>query len=116
MPPSKEDVLTYLKRQELLAAEKEPLNTLLRSAAIRSEELTGDVQWDSFLRRIQPLLEDAVASKQYWLGKMGDAFDELNRTMCQIEYIKQRTVEDTLKLVMNLPHEIIKEHRATQGS
>src|SRR5574338_362963 len=113
MPPSKEDVFQYLKKKEARLAEVESANTLLRSAAIRSEQLTGDAQWDSYLRRIQPLLEDAVKSKEYWLGKMGDAFDELNRTMCQIEYIKQRTVEDTLKLVMNLPHDIIKEHRAT---
>lgn len=116
MPPRESDIQAFLKKKRKEHVAEFLENSLLKSAAVQSDKLTGSPEWDRFLERLQPLLDDAKSQKAYWLGLYGDAFDELNRGMRQAKYLEYRAIEETLERVMTLPKEIVKEyHDARTG-
>jgi len=116
MPPSERDIRRWLAQANTAKSSPEGDDPLLRTAAIRAEQLTGDAAWDKFLTQIQARIDEAEKSAQYWLDLYVNSFDELNRGMRQAHYIEQKAIVTTLRDVMQLPKTILEEYRATARS
>lgn len=89
---------------------------LLRSAAVSSEKLTTSTEWNQYLQKLQPLLEDAQKSAALWLERCGGALSESDVRQAQLNYQACHARVNTLKEVMLLPHAILEAYREQSGT
>lgn len=83
MPPTKREFLN------MVAPQAHPSSTpyeqsLLRSAAVQAEHLTGDPAWDSYLTKLQARSREYQAQAEQWMGQL--------KTALSMEQVKQAQV------------------------
>lgn len=110
MPPTKREVDVYMAKHPKTAPQF--TMDLLKSAAVQSERLTGQPEWDAYLQRLQPLLDEAKAAAAGWLERLGGALKDEDVRIAQFNYHACRARVATLEEVMALPHTIIEAHRS----
>jgi len=110
MPPTRREVEANFKPQAPAVQHDQYWSTLLKSAAVSSEHLTGSQEWDRFLERVQPLLNDAKQSAAMWLERLAGALSESDVRVAQFNYQACKARIETLEEVMALPREIVKLH------
>jgi len=84
---------------------------LLRAAAVSSEKLTGQPEWDSYLSKLQAMLEEAQVAAAGWLERCGQALEDKDVRIAQFNYQACKARVTTLQEVMLLPQAIIEAHR-----
>ena len=107
MPPSKREIDAFLQRQTAKAVDPSVLR-LVASAVVSTERLTGSSEWDQFLQRVQPLLNEAEAASQEWLARLAGAMTDHDLRIAQMNYHACHARWNTLKEVLALPSEIVK--------
>ena len=110
MPPTKREVEANFKPHSPAVQHDQYWSTLLKSAAVSSEQLTGSQEWDRFLERLQPLLDDARQHEKMWLERSGGALEDKDIRIAQFNYQACKARVETLEEVMTLPREIMKLH------
>jgi hypothetical protein len=109
--PTKEEYLALEKKKAQAVQQRNIDPQLLRAAAIQSEHLTGLPEWDQYLTKLQPLLEQAEQEADHWLKQLGVALTDEQLRKSQLEYHSWKSRAETLKTVMQLPSMIIEAHR-----
>ena len=107
MPPSKREIDAFLKRETTKAVDPSVLR-LVASAVVSTERLTGSPEWDQFLQRVQPLLNEAEAASKEWLTRIAGAMTEQDIRIAQMNYHACQSRWTTLQEVLALPGEIVK--------
>lgn len=113
MPPTRREVESAFKPQTPSIQHDTYWSSILKTAALSSEQLTGSQEWDKFLERLQPLLDDAKASRTMWLERLAGALSDSDVRIAQFNYQACQARVQTLEEVMTLPSEIIKLHSST---
>lgn len=112
MSITRQEYLSYLKANPKTSTPQYD-SSILRSASISSEHLTGSREWDAYLERIQPLLDEAKESAMEWLRRLGGAMTEQDIRVAQFNYQACQARVATLEEVLAIPKEIM---RAAQQS
>lgn len=107
MPPSKREIDAFLQRETTKAVDPSVLR-LVASAVVSTERLTGSPEWDQFLQRVQPLLNEAEAASKEWLTRIAGAMTEQDIRIAQMNYHACQSRWTTLQEVLALPGEIVK--------
>lgn len=113
MPPTRREVEAAFPRTTVSKESDPYFAAVLKAAAVSSEKLTGSPEWDRFLEKLQPLLDDAKQSAAMWLERCGGAMSDADVRMAQFNYQACKARVDTLEEVMKLPREIIQAHADT---
>ena len=85
MPPSKREIDAFLQRQTAKAVDPSVMR-LVTSAVVSTERLTGSLEWDQFLQRVQPLLNEAEAAAKEWLGRLAGSMTDQDIRIAQMNY------------------------------
>lgn len=97
--------------------DQRPRFELLRQAAIRTELLTGNSEWDSFLGYIQAAMEGTEAQVQSWIELMSDPLivdhDQIMRAKIVLAECKGRI--DAWQAVIELPKDLIEAGNKAKG-
>jgi hypothetical protein len=108
MPPTKREIDNWMQRQAKVVQSDPTLLRLVTSAVVSTERLTGLPEWDQFLQRLQPLLNEATAATQEWLVRLSGAMTDQDLRIAQMNYHACQSRVTTLQEVMQLPNEILK--------
>lgn len=92
------------------------VNGLLKAAAISSEKLTTSEEWNRYLERLQPLLEQAKHECTQWLSRLSGAATETDVRVAQFNYQAWNSRYNTLQEVMLMPKAIIEAHHEQAGT
>lgn len=114
MPATKREVSDYLaskRANHSTHTTAQYWQSILASASVSSERLTGSPEWDTYLMKLQHLLEDAQSSCATWLERCGGAMKDEDVRLSQFNYQACHARVETLKEVMALPKEIIQLQR-----
>ena len=118
MPPTREQFNTRVKElQEQVSRARAVDLSLLHSALVKAEAMTGHPAWDGFLQQCQGRLDDAVKERDGWGERMRDAFQESDMRMAQVNWHIANSRINTLNEIMELPRRVIETARKelTQG-
>ena len=108
MPPTKQQFeAMHAKQQEDFKRIRALDLSLLHSAAVKAEQLTGSDGWDAFLRQLQARLEQAGQTRQMWDERMRLAFSDTDLRMAQANWHIWNSRVDTLNEVMELPKHVM---------
>ena len=103
MPPTKEQFDTRFKELKTQVARHRAVDlSLLHSALVKAEAMTGHPAWDGFLQQCQARLDEAVASREMWDQRM---------RMAQANWHIQNSRVDTINELMELPRRVIETAR-----
>ena len=97
-----------MQRQPVGVQTDPTLMRLVTSAVVSTERLTGCQEWDQYLQRLQPWLNDAMAATQEWLVRLSGAMTDQDVRIAQMNYHACQARVATLQEVMQLPNEILK--------
>lgn len=90
---------------------------LLRQAAVKSEALTKDSNWDTYLSRIQKDIESAENMLQQARAKLEDPkvvrYEELIQAKTVI--LESKAIINALNIAINYPVSIIQAHKKNKG-
>ena len=108
MPPTREQYDTRMKdlQQQVSRARAVDLS-LLHSALVKAQAMTGHPAWDGFLQQLQARLDEAMASREMWNERMRMAFQDSDLRMAQANWHIQNSRVDTLNEIMELPRRVI---------
>lgn len=87
---------------------------LLKSAAVSSEKLTGSPEWDQYLQKLQPLLDEAKKECTDWLARLAAAGGDTDVRVAQFNYHYWNSRVILLQEVMLLPKAIMEAHRESR--
>ena len=113
MPPTRQECLRVVKKQE--EQDRDIALSLLDTAAVKAVELTGHPGWDRFLEQCQAMLNENQCQAESWTIAMKHAVLDEKIREAQMNVICYETRVSTLKHVMQLPSEIMKERHAAQS-
>ena len=112
MPPTREQVSEQFTRMQAQVARARAVDlSLLHSALVKAEAMTGHPAWDGFLQQCQARLDEAVASREMWNERMRMAFQDSDLRMAQANWHIQNSRVDTLNEIMELPRRVIETAR-----
>lgn len=112
MPPTRKDFdMRVMRLQEQVARTRAVDLSLLHSAAVKAEQLTGHAAWDSYLQQIQARIENTEAELTAWDERMKRAFNEQDMRLAQINWHAAKARLDTLQEVIDLPHNVMQTAR-----
>lgn len=107
MPPSKREIDAFLARNATVRTDPAVMR-LVTSAAVSTERLTGSPEWDQFLQRLQPLVNEAMEASQEWLVRLAASMTDQDLRIAQMNYHACQSRLTTLQEVLALPNEILK--------
>lgn len=108
MPPTRQQFeAMHTKQQEDLKRIRALDMSLLQSAAVKAERLTGSDEWDTLLRQLQVRLEQAEQTRTMWDERMRMAFSDTDVRMAQANWHIWNSRIDTLNEVMELPKHVM---------
>ena len=108
MPPTRQQFDALQARQREMAGRTRAIDlSLLHSAGVRAELLTGHDGWDMYLRQLQGRLEQAEQSMNAYDQRMKEAVVESDLRIAQINWQVCKSRVDTLQEVMELPKQVI---------
>lgn len=108
MPPTRKEYLSSLRGE--VSQAKEPVSSLLKSAAVNAEKLTGSPEWDRFLEKVQARRNELWAQYQNWIERLEQAGSDEAVKQCQINAAIHKNCAFVLDEIMGLPQELIKAH------
>ena len=112
MPPTREQVGEQFKRMQTQVARVRAVDlSLLHSALVKAEAMTGHPAWDGFLQQLQGRLDEAMAEREMWSDRMRMAFQDSDLRMAQANWHIQNSRVDTLNEIMELPRRVIETAR-----
>ena len=108
MPPTREQVNEQFTRMQAQVARARAVDlSLLHSALVKAQAMTGHPAWDGFLQQLQARLDDAMASREMWADRMRMAYQDSDMRMAQCNWHIQNSRVDTLNEIMELPKNVI---------
>ena len=108
MPPTKQQFDAFQARQRADLQRLRALDlSLLQSAAVNAEKLTGHPGWDLYLQQLQGRLEQTEQAMASFDTRMKEALDERELRVAQINWQVCRARVDTLREVMELPKHVL---------
>lgn len=113
MPPTRQEYATLLKKPPTQA--HDVAVSLLETAAVHAAELTGHPGWDRFLEQCQATLNENQGQLDAWTVTLKHALSDEKIREAQMNVVCYETRVNTLKHVMQLPGEIMKERHAAQS-
>jgi hypothetical protein len=85
--------------------------SMLRSAAVQAEKLTGVPEWDRFLEKVQARRNEFWAQYESWREQLEIAKNEDAVKAAQINCAIYKNCAFALDEIMALPGDLIKEHK-----
>ena len=108
MPPTREQFTSRVKAlQEQVSRARAVDLTLLHSALVKAQAMTGHPAWDSFLQQLQARVDEAVASREMWAERMRMAYQDSDVRMAQCNWHIQNSRVDTINEIMELPKNVM---------
>lgn len=111
MPPTKRECLQAVPSHTSLPSSIPYEQSLLRSAAVQMEHLTGDPAWDSFLAKVQAKRLEYLAEAQTWMEALKVAVDQGQVKTAQVNVAVFESCARLCQEMMELPGEILATHR-----
>lgn len=112
MPPTREQFDAQVKRLQAEVSRARAVDlSLLHSALVKAEAMTGHPAWDGFLQQCQARLDAAMAEREMWDQRMRMAFQDSDLRMAQANWHIQNSRVDTLNEIMELPRRVIETAR-----
>lgn len=112
MPPTREQYDEQMKRMQAQVTRTRAVDlSLLHSAAVRAERLTGDEHWDAYLRQLQARLDLATKERETWSERMKTAWGEADMRIAQVNWHLWNSRVDTLNEIMELPKNVLETYR-----
>ena len=112
MPPTKREFLQAVHPSSSFSMPAVPYEqTLLRSAAVQMEHLTGDPAWDSFLAKIEAKRREYLSEAETWTEALKVAVDQGQVKTAQVNVAVFESCARLCKEMMELPGEILATHR-----
>lgn len=98
----------WVKREHEVSVREKPVHTsLLKQAAVEAKLLTGHQAWDSYLSRLQVLVDEAQAELNGLHERMGGP---LTDEQLRLAYISINVFTERLRVLkhcMSLPHDLV---------
>ena len=111
MPPTREEVVASMQRLEQQVSRHRAVDlSLLHSAAVKAEALTGHPGWDSYLQQLQGRLEQAMNERTSWDERMKRAYSETDTRLAQVNWHIWNARIDALNEVMQLPSKVLETY------
>ena len=108
MPPTREQYDTRMKAMQQQVSRARAVDlSLLHSALVKAEAMTGHPAWDGFLQQLQGRLEEAMASREMWGDRMRMAYQDSDVRMAQCNWHIQNSRVDTINEIMELPKNVM---------
>ena len=108
MPPTREQFDAQMKRMQQQVSRARAVDlSLLHSARVKAQAMTGHPAWDGFLQQLQARVDEAVASREMWAERMRMAYQDSDVRMAQCNWHIHNSRVDTLNEIMELPKNVI---------
>lgn len=107
MPPSKRMYEQFVEDSEAGRPLSTPVDPLLHAAAVKSELLTQDSKWDTFLSQLQAAREQDLKELTYFVEKLKTAYGE-QVVLCQINIAGREACIKRMDDIMTLPSRIVR--------
>ena len=112
MPPTREQVNEQFTRMQAQVVRARAVDlSLLHSALVNSQLVTGHPGWDQFLQQCQGRLELAMKDRDAWGERMRGAYQESDMRLAQVNWHVANSRVDTLNEIMELPRRVIETAR-----